>query len=150
MKLLDDGSIYFPTSDGTFVSEKQRRVAEILKDYYEHLELQWIPPGERGPQDYAFRVVDRTPGKRPYVVCFGQECDERLLSNVFRADQSRGGKTLDILDAHNAAVEALRLKQAMEEREEWHALAYSILRSTKIHYRHGGIDFGKPFGGRYG
>lgn len=149
MKLMDDGSIYFPASDGSFVSEKQRRIAEILKDYYLHLELQWIPPRERGPQDYAFRVLDRTPGRKPYVVCFGEEADERLLAKVFKSDQN-SGNSLAYIDAHNAAIEALKLKQKMEERQEWHELAYSVLRSKKIHYKHGGIDFGKKHGGRRG
>ena len=149
MKLMDDGSIYFPASDGSFVSEKQRRVAEILKDYYQYLELQWIPPGERGPQDYAFRVLDRTPGRKPYVVSFAEEADERLLAKVFSADQAKGN-ALNYIDAHNAAIEALKLKQKMEERQEWHDIAYSVLRSKKIHYKHRGIDFGKPHGGRFG
>jgi hypothetical protein len=150
MILKNDGTIYFPDQNGHFVSENQRRIAEVLQDYDPNLELQWIPPVNRGPQDYAFRIVCRNNRGSDYVVCFANECDERLLAKVFHSDQQRfNNNTLNYLDAHNAAIEAINLKRAMEEREEAHNLAYSAWTSSKIHYKHNGIDFGKPFGGRF-
>ena len=143
MKLLNDGNIYIPDDNGNFVSENQRRAAEVLQDYDPNLQLQWIPPGQRGPEDKAFRVVDVSPGRPNYVVCFADECDERLLARVFQADQQRNGNNaLTYLDNHNAAVELMQKKKHMEQRMEDHELTYSVLRSNKIHYRHNGIDFG--------
>jgi hypothetical protein len=144
MKLLDDGNIYFPTKEGYFVSENQRRIAEILNDYDPNLELQWIPPNERGVSQKAFRVVDTNPNGPSYAVCFADECDERLLAQIFHSDQKRNGNNaLTYLDNHNAAVELMNKKKEMEQRSEDHALVYSVLRSPKIHYRHNGIDFGR-------
>jgi len=137
------GELYFPTESGQWISEKQRRVNEILKDYDPYLELQWIPPGERGHQDYAFRVVDNRA--KPYVVCFAHEADERLLAQVFGADQTRGN-SLSYLEKYNAAREALQLKEAMEKNHEANELAYSILHSNKFHYKHNGVDYER---GRY-
>jgi hypothetical protein len=143
MKLTNDGHIYLPNENGNFISENQRRTAEILQDYDPNLQLQWIPPGDRGVNDYAFRVVDTHPNRNNYVVCFANECDERLLAKVFQADQQRNGHdVLSYLDNHNAAIELLKASKAEEQRMEDHELAYSILRSTKIHYKHNGIDFG--------
>lgn len=144
------GNVFIPDENGHFVSDNQRRVAAVLRDYDPYLEIQWIPPGDRAPgESKSFRVVHRLPNRDPYVVCFADECDERLLARVFQADNSKGNVN-NYLDSHNAAVEALRLKARMEEQQEWHEMAASVIRSNKIHYKHGGIDFGKPFGGRFG
>jgi hypothetical protein len=148
--LTDTGHYYFPTETGQWVSDNQVRVAQVLQDYDPNLQLQWIPLNERGPDDYAFRVVDVSPGKRPYAVCFAHEADERLLARVFEADGTKNGGTLNILERINMAQEMLNLKKQMEERMESHELAYSVMNSSKIHYKHNGIDFGKKFGGRLG
>lgn len=142
---LSDGHIYLPTENGQWVSQTQRRVAEILHDYDPNLQLQWIPPDQRSVRDLAFRVVDVSPGRPPYVVCVASEADERLLARVFGADQTKGN-TLNYLDKHNAAVEALRMKEAMEKNEEATRIAYAILHSKKFHYRHNGVDFERARG----
>lgn len=147
MKLTDSGNIYFPDENGHWVSENQRRIGRILQDYDPNLQLQWIPPNERSQTDLAFRVVDFRPGCAPYAICFAAECDERLLAEVFRSDNTRNGGTLNYIEAHNAAVEAIRMKESMEKNEEANELAYSILHSNKIHYKHNGFDYGKR-GGR--
>lgn len=136
-----DDHVYLPTGDGHFVSEKQRRTAEILKDFYPYLELQFIPPADRGPQDYAFRVVDTNPGGRPYVVCFANQCDERLLAQVIRAD-NKDKNPLNILEAHNTAIELYEAKKRKEERMEMHEMMHSALNHRKYHWRHNGINFG--------
>jgi hypothetical protein len=150
MNLTDNGTFYFPDVNGNWVSENQRRVAEIIHDYDPNLRLQFIPTGERGPDDYAFRVVDFTPGKPPYAVLFAHEADERLLGRLFAADGTKNGGTLNLLDKINQAAEILQAKKKEESIAEGTEMAYSILHSQKIHYKHNGIDFGKPFGGRFG
>lgn len=139
---IDNGNVYLPSSEGHFISEKQRRISEILKDYDPYLQLQWIAPVDRGPNDYAFRVVHAVPGRPPYPVTFADECDERLLAKVFQAD-NKGKNVLNFLEAHNSAVEALRLKSALDEQEEMNRMAHAILRSRKINYMHKGFNFGR-------
>lgn len=141
--------VYLPDEDGHFVSENQRRTAQIIQDRYPHLQLQWIPAGQRSDKDYPFRVVDCSPGSPPYVVCFAYECDERLLARVIAADTTRND-VINVLDAHNAAIEAMQEQARHDANMQAHELAFSILRSKKIHYKHGGIDYGKAFGGRFG
>lgn len=143
MKLTNSGNIFFPTNDGTWISENQQRVAEIIKDYDKNLELQWIPPGDRGPDDYAFRVVDFTPGKPPYAALFAHEADERLLARLFAADNAKNGGSLNVLDVLEDTKRLMELKSQKERNMEAHELAYSVLRSNKIHYKHNGFDFGK-------
>lgn len=145
MRLLDDGNIYIPDENGNFISENQRRIGQILSEYDPNLQLQWIPPVNRGPDDYPFRVVDFSPGRPPYVVCFAHECDERLLAKVFQSDGTKNN-VLNYLDAHNAAVEAVRLKKMKEQRMEDHEFAMSVLRHKKINYIHNGFNWGKVGG----
>lgn len=139
---LFNGDFYFPDSDGHFVSEKQRRIAEILRDYDPSLELQWIPPDQRSESDAAFRVVHRAPGRAPYLVLTASELDERLLARVFAADQQRASQpVLSFIENYNNALEMSRAKEAMEKRQEDHELAAAILRNRKSHFRHGGVDY---------
>jgi hypothetical protein len=139
---LFNGNFYFPDENGNFVSEKQRRIAEILNDYDPNLQLQWIPPGQRSQSDLAFRVVHMAPGRAPYLVLTASELDERLLARVFAADQQRAAQSpLSFVDNYNAALELSRAKEAEEARMNDHDLAASILRNRKSHYRHGGIDY---------
>lgn len=136
MQLTDDGHIYFPTNNGQWISEKQRRINEILQDYDSNLQLQWIPPGSRNEKDDPFRVVCFPPGKPAYLVCTGQEADERLLATVFQADQKRNnGNLLNWLDNYNRAIEIYNAKKNEEIREEAHEIARSALKSDKSHYR---------------
>jgi hypothetical protein len=143
---IKNGNFYFPV-DGHFVSEKQVRINQILQDYDKNLQLQWIPSGERSDNDMAFRVVAFPDGRAPYLVCVGQEADERLLAKVLEADQVNNPNKLSYIDNYNAALELVREKEKKEARQEDHDLAASILRSNKENYRHGGVNFERP-GGR--
>ena len=139
-KLTNSGNFYFPV-DGHFVSEKQVRINEILQEYDPKLQLQWIPPNQRNHEDKPFRVVYFPDGRAPYLVCTADEADERLLAQVFEADQQNSPNKLTYIENYNNALELMRAKQREEARQEDHELAAAILRSTRSSYRHGGIDF---------
>lgn len=134
--LTNDGHIYFPAADGSFISEKQRRVNEILKDYDPNLELQWIAPNKRNDDDEPFRVICRPPNGHPYLVCTALEADERLLTTVFRADAKRRGKNLlNWLDDYNAAKSLYNAKINQDNLQEAHEIAKSVIRNDKSSYR---------------
>lgn len=132
---LVNGNFYFPVN-GQFVSQKQVRINEILQDYDPSLQLQWIPPDKRSEKDLAFRVVCMPPGRAPYAVCFAEEADERLLANVFHADQQRNGRSgLTWLENYERALELTKAKEAFEQRQEDHEIAQALLRNDKSHFR---------------
>ena len=136
MDLTDDGHIYFPTNDGQWVSEKQRRINEILQDYDPKLQLQWIPPGRRNEKDEPFRVVCFPDNGNPYLVCTAMEADERLLATVWQADQkNRGGNMLSWLDNYNRAIEIYNAKKNEEIRQEAHEIAAAAFASDKSSYK---------------
>ena len=154
MDLTDDGHIYFPTNDGNWISEKQRRINEILQDFDPNLQLQWIPPGRRNEKDEPFRVVCFPRNGHPYLVCTAMEADERLLANVFNAKQAnKSGNLLSWLDNYNRAKEIYNAKINHERRQEAREMAASIARSDKSSYKlynHRGelIDIHRPANSR--
>ena len=136
------GGIHVPDRNAP-ITETHRRVDELLRGYDPYLELMFIPPESRGPLDTKpWAVVHRPPNAQAYYVGFFDDADERLLAHVISIDNNRGS-VLNKVDALNSAREALRLKEQADARAEAHAMAASIFRSPKIHYKHGGVDFGE-------
>lgn len=136
MDLTDDGHIYFPSNDGkNWISEKQRRINEILQDYDPQLQLQWIPPGNRNEKDHPFRVVCFPSNGHAYLVCTAMEADERLLATVFAADQKRHGENvLTWLDNYNGAKKLYNAKRNQEARQEAREIAVAAIRNDKSHF----------------
>lgn len=128
-----NGNWYFPV-DGHFVSVKQVRINEILRDYDPSLQLQWIPPDKRSSKDLAFRVVCFPDGRPPYAICFAEEADERLLAKVFESDQQNSPNKLSYIENYNRALELTRAKEAQEKRMEDHAIAQAAIRNNKSHF----------------
>lgn len=139
--MLDpNGSIHVPLKDAP-VTEKHRRIDELLRAYDPYLELHFIPPGSRGPLDTKpWAVVCRPPNAPAYTVGFFDDADERLLARIISIDNAQGN-VLNRVNAYNVAVEALQMKEQQEARMEAGLIAASVLRSPKIHYKHGGVDF---------
>lgn len=138
--LGQDIDVHVPAEGGYFVSEKHARIAEIIHDYDPTLELAWVPPDKREPGDKPFAVVHRPLGVAPYIVCYADDCDERLLARVFSMDSLKHDVFSEI-EAQNAAAKALQMKKSMEEMEEAHELSASILRSGLHTYRHNGVKY---------
>ncbi len=132
--------VHVPAEGGHFVSEKHAQIAEIIQDYDPTLELAWVPPDKRQPGDAPFAVVHRPLGSPAYVVCYSDNPDERLLARIFGMDLAKTD-VLGHVEAEQAAYKALQMKKQMEEMEEAHELAASILRSPKSTYKHNGVTF---------
>lgn len=134
------GSAYIATDDGYFVSQKHQQIAEIINDYEPTLNLVWIPPDKREPGDSPFAVMHSPLGGQPYIVFYADECDERLLERVFASDRAHHDVMTE-LEIKNAAVEAMRLKQEMDEAEEKKEIIKSIIKSPKQKYKHDGVVY---------
>ncbi len=110
--------MYVVTDDGQWVNEHFHRLAEIIQDYDPALELQWIPPGQRDTDEEKktpYRIIDT---RSNYIVCFASERDsaEDILARLWGADNKQGS-VLDRMEAKNAAIEAFKLKERMDEEE---------------------------------
>lgn len=145
--MYDLGNIAVPTEDGTWVSEKTARIAEILKDYDPGLELRWIPPGRREAGDKPFCVIHHAPNGAHYVVGYFDDCDEHLLASVFVSDTAKNDPVA-YADARNTANRAVQLKEQLEKAEARQDFIVTLVKSNKHSFKHNGIDWHKPFGGR--
>jgi hypothetical protein len=134
--------MYVPTETNHWVDENFARLAEILKDYDPALELRWIPPDKRvDPEDRErpYCIVDT---RSNYVI---RHCNERddpvaVLASIFNAD-NKHGNVLNRIDAQNAATEAFRLKERIEQQEEQMDLAAFFMGTKKNYIQHKGVKF---------
>jgi len=141
------GNIAIPTEDGTWVSEDTERIARILKDYDPDLELRWIPPARREPGDKPFCVIHHAPNGSHYVVGYFDKCDENLLATIFNSDSTKNDP-IAFADAKNAAERAILMKKQLDEAEERQDFIATLVKSNKHSFKHAGIDWHRPFGGR--
>lgn len=134
--MFSTGNAHVPTGDGYFVSEDQQRIAEIVQDYEPTLELVWIPPDRRGNDDKPFAVVCHpTNGQPSYFVLFADQCDERILSRLWAAD-NKHHNVLTELEVNEAAHKALELKRKEDELELRQDLMRSAIQSPLNTYRY--------------
>lgn len=122
-----------------WISAEFNRLAEIIEDYDPYLELQYIPPGKRETQvdkSKCYRIVDTRNNK---IVLFANELDSPvdILARLWGMDSAHGN-VLTRLDAHNAAVKAMQLKEEIDAKEAELDLSNFILRNNKNYWLHNG------------
>lgn len=125
---------------GKFVSDRIRRVAEIVNDYEHTLFIAPIPDQLRVDEpDKAYALVHEQHDGKLYCVrkLREDEVNEGLLEWVFAHDNNKGD-VLAALEAKEAARQAMELKIKMEHAEEQKDIGESILRSKLHTYKHNG------------
>lgn len=132
--------ILVPESDHMETAE-QRYIAQIIRDYDPYLELQYIPPDKRVAGDKPWAVIHRPPGRPAYFVLYADECDQRILEQLWRADNAKGDPISD-MDAKNAAIKAIAYQRYLDESAAnadlfAHAM-HSPLNTYKYHNPHTG------------
>lgn len=129
--------VYVPTETGEWVSEDFERLARVIKDYDQNLELRWIPPDRRTRDDKEpFAVVDTLTNT---VVFHATETEtpENILTRIFTAD-NKHGNVLDRLEARNAAIEIMNKKKQIDEMEELGDVANFLYYSPLNYVKHNG------------
>lgn len=110
---------YIPTDDGRWVSEHFERLARVIQDYDSAFALYWVPPEHRAnPEDEkkCYAVIEEATNS---VVFYAgvNDTPESILGRLFDSD-NKHGNVLERLDAHNAAIRALQMKEQMDAAEE--------------------------------
>ena len=126
------------------LSAKHERIAEIIKDLDDSLELAWIPPDQRSAFDkHTFAVIHRPrDGREPYIVMTmaEDEVDHRVIAKIIARDTHKG-MNIDRLDAEDAALRLVEAKNKMEEEAANREFAESVIKSRKHTYRHNGRKY---------
>jgi hypothetical protein len=134
----------YDQESGHLLSAEHLRIAEILKDYNPQLDLVWIPPEDRLPEDRGMTFAVRcTPENgKPYLLfqLREDEVDHRVLERVFERDGSKGD-FLTVLERREAALKLVEMKRQMDEAEERQAFVASVYGSRKSVYRHNGVEY---------
>lgn len=112
---------FVPTESGYWVNEHYERLARVVQDYDPQFELFWIPPEHRETfeeKKNCYAVVEHSP-MGDVIVFHASELDtpETILERLFMSD-NKHGNVLERIDAHNAAIKAMEMKEKMDIAEE--------------------------------
>jgi hypothetical protein len=141
---------HFDVDSGTIVSEKHRRIAEIIHDYNRELSLLWIPPSQRGVEDTEppFVIVHTRADGSQYPVMWipEEQMDEPqvVLGRLFAGDMAKGDKDR-VATAIEAAERADEIYRAKIEQEKWEEKMdfMSFALNTPLHtFKHDGKVYG--------
>lgn len=129
-----------------WVSAEFERLAQVINDYDENLFLEMVPVAEQQnltDKSKVFRVVDDRNKK---IVLYADSLinPADILTRLWSMDSTRGN-VLSRLDARNAAVEALRLKEQMDAREAQMDFSAFVIKNTKSRWEHKGRIFDDQF-----
>lgn len=133
-----------PHEDGSFVSARVSRLVELIREYDPSVDVRWIRPQDRNPDEPAFALVTRDQQGREYVIFYVKDeetFDGSVVQRLIQMDQAKKGNILSEIDAQNAAAKAIQQKLHKEQLEESKDLAYHILKSKKHDYRHNGVRY---------
>lgn len=123
----------------SWVSAEFQRLAEIVNDYDENLFLEMVPVAEQqnlNDKSKVFRIIDDRNKK---IVLYADSLanPKEILTRLWSMDQKHGN-VLARLDAANAAEEALKLKEQIDEREARNDFAAFVIANTKSRWVHEG------------
>lgn len=130
---------------GHFISADHRRIAEIINDYNQYMQLIWIPPEQRElNEEFPFAILHSPPGLAPYIVrkVRESEMNHTLISWLAMNDLSKN-RPADIfarIEADEAARKLLEFKRQEEAKAEKLDLAKSII-GGKNFYKHDGKKY---------
>lgn len=139
---------HFDTEAGVIVSEKHRRIAEIIHDYNPELSLMWIPPSKRSAEDGdPFLIVHtRMDGSQYPVMWIPEEQMDNppvVLGRLFAGDMSKGDKDR-VQMAMEAAEMAEQVYKAKIDQERWDSKMdfVTFALKTPLHkFKHNGKEY---------
>lgn len=134
---------YVVTDDGQWVNGDFERLARMVKDYDESLELVWIPPAARTRDDkepYAIR--DTRDQKGSGIIFFIKETDSPVdvIERLFTGD-NKHGDVLKRIEAREDAERVWQMKRNDDEMLEAAELAFFFKQSPLHTIKHNGKVF---------
>lgn len=129
-----------------WVSAEFQRLADVIHEYDPYLFLEFIPPERQVDlidKQKCFRIVDtRTNTVALTADSLSNPAD--ILARLWSNDQKHGN-VIARMDARNAAVEALKLKEQIEEQERLKDFVHFIAKNTKSRWEHDGKIYDDEF-----
>lgn len=129
------------TEDGQWVSAEFQRIAQVIHDYDERLELAWVPPANRSlNEEHPYAIIYNDPsGRRDIVMRLREtEMDHRVLARLWSSDSKNNPNLLATIEAEEAARRAVELLRKEEEEQERRELAAWMVKAP-VGARHNGM-----------
>lgn len=142
---MADSAIVLDPQSGRALSVAHQRLAELIKDYDDTLELAWIPP-ERRPEfdrDKPFAIICYPRNDQPpYVVMKIKEdqMDESVLAAIIIRDNQHEN-VLDRLEACEFADQAMQAKADADKQAFREDFVKTVIKSPLHTFRHGGKKY---------
>lgn len=147
------GAGIYSAEHGQVLDGNATRLAEILHDYDQAFELQFIPANAgAGTLDKPYRVVDNTNGMRPSIVGYYTHAEmlepHKILARIVAGDTKH--QSIDDILARAEAEEAAKRLFRYKERQEALAEAADLVAfrvsggRNKLHTtKHAGVKIGR-------
>ncbi len=127
------------TNSDRWISAEFQNLAEVLSDYDSNLALEMVPWAmwdELIDKSKVFRVVDTK--RNNVVMYFDSLCSPQdILARIWEMDQGKHN-VVARMDLRNAAIEALRMREHLDEIEAQKDLSLFIAKNEKSRWKHGG------------
>ena len=133
-------TIGFIAHEGHMLSAEHLRIAQVIHDYDERLELAYIPPEARSErEEFPYAVIFNNPnGNRELVMKLREnEVDHRVIARLWAAD-NQNGNVLDRIEAEEDARKALEMLQREDEAAERAELAAWMIKAP-VGAKHNGV-----------
>lgn len=129
-----------------WISAEFRRLGEIIQDYDPYLELRWIPPENRTEETDRARPFCIWDTRTNYPVFYFSEIESpvSVLAKLFDID-NKHGDVVARMDARNAAIKVMRLKEEMDKMEEANDFAAFVIKNEKSRWKHEGKTYNEEF-----
>lgn len=131
---------YVVTDDGQWVNGDFERLARMVQDYDQSLQLVWIPPAARTRDDKEPYAIQDTRDMK--IVFFIKETDTpvEVIERLFTGD-NKHGDVLKRLEAREDAARVWKMKQDEDSMQEAAELAFFIKQSPLHTIRLNGKKF---------
>jgi hypothetical protein len=129
-----------------WVSAEFQRLAEIINQYDQNLFLEWIPPEAQldlNDKSKVFRIVD---DRTKTIVMYADSLSNptSILERLWSMDAAHHDVVAK-MDAHNAAVEALKNQEQIEKRMALKDFSAFVLKNEKSRWTHEGKAYNEHF-----
>lgn len=121
-----------------FIPQHVQQVVEAIRAYSPELDVEWVPPTQRGPGVAGFRIIHRPVGGESYAIFTVKdesEFDARVLKRIIAGDQRNGRQTISEFEAAEEAAKRVAHQVWMDELEEKSEMAHALMRTDKSVYK---------------
>lgn len=124
--------------DGRLVSQRVAQVIDAIREYSPEIDVKWLPPEARQPNQAAFQIWHNPPGQSPY--CFmhvktEDEMNASVLQRIIAGDQRNGKITYSELEAAEEAAKRVAFQKWQDERDEAIDVMQHILKTPLNTYK---------------